>query len=146
MFHPKVPGAMGVIQFPETSESLVRVQSLLDSAHRQKLRLFCVPSTCLNYLDVRMIPSLLNDTQVDHAKWIIIKKMRIRVCIVLWKGEGTPLEGRKTEMCLSQGTSRHLFGKRTQPSSSSVNLAFYFPGLRYNAQTQNISKRQNSSF
>lgn len=146
MFHPKVADAVGVTLFLETSECLVKVQSLLDSVHEQKFRLFCLPSTCSNYQTVRTIPSLLNDIQVDHAKWIIINKMRIRVHTILWKGEGTLLEGRETEMCLGQGISQHLLGKRTQPSSSSVNLAFYFLGFHYNAQNQNISKRQNSSF
>lgn len=146
MFHPQVADTVGVIQFLETSESLVEVQSLLCSVHRQKFWLFCLPNTGLNYQDVGMIPALLNGTQVDHAKWIIVKNMRIRAHIIQWNSEGTLSEGRKDEMGLSQGISQHLFGKRTQPSSSSVNLAFYFLGFHYNAQPQNISKPQNSSF
>lgn len=49
-------------------------------------------------------------------------------------------------MCSSQGIPWHLFGKRTQSSSSWVNLAFYFLGFHYNAQPQNILKYQTTSF
>lgn len=93
-----------------------------------------------------MISGMFSDRQVDHAKWVIIKKTRTQVHVVLGKGEGPPSEGRKAEMFLSQGISRHLFDKRTQPSSSSVSSALDFLGFHDNAQTQTISKRHNGSF
>lgn len=70
-------------------------------------------------------------------------RIKIRAHIIWWKSEGTL--GRQEGMCLSQDISWHLFGKRTQSSSSWVNLAFYFLGFHYNAQHQNILKCQNSS-
>lgn len=60
---------------------------------------------------------------------------RIRIHIVLGKGKGTLLEGRKTAMCLSQGISRHLFGKRTQPFISLASITMHKPKTFWNVKT-----------